>query len=132
MKIYCGKNRKGVWKASLDKNKVSKFDEVFESEVETIHNGKAYMIKTYCGFDYGYSSGTIHDVISHVPQLFHSVSAAKKSDIWRTREGLVKENPSKYHVTPFSIATDDFGHPFVYGDAMSGNFNMEIFTVKVI
>lgn len=43
MKLYCGKNRKGVWKASLDESKVSKFSDVFESDVETIHNDKVYI-----------------------------------------------------------------------------------------
>lgn len=130
MKIYCGKNRKGVWKASLDESKVRKFDDVFESEVETIHNDKVYLIRTYYGFDYGVQS--IYDVVKYVPQVFHSVLAAKKNDIWKEREKLAKENPEKYHVTPFSIATDDFGEPFMYGDAMAGNFNMQIISVRVV
>lgn len=130
MKIYCGKNRKGVWKASLDESKVRKFDDVFESEVEMIHNDKVYLIRTYYGFDYGMQS--MYDVVKYVRQAFHSVSAAKKNDIWKERENLAKESPEKYHVTPFSIATDDFGYPFTFGDAMAGNFNMQIIGVKVI
>lgn len=117
-------------RASLDESKVRKFDDVFESEVETIHNDKVYLIRTYYGFDYGVHS--IYDVVKYVPQAFHSVLAAKKNDIWKEREKLAKENPEKYHVTPFSIATDDFGEPFMYGDAMAGNFNMQIVSVRVV
>lgn len=134
MKIYCGKNRKGVWKASLDETKLSKFDRVFESEVETIHNDKVYMIQTYYGFDYNYGSSfnPIYDVVRHVPELFHSVSAAKKNKIWEERENLAKEEHEKYHITPFSIASDDFGEPFVYGDVMQDKFNMKIIGIKII
>lgn len=134
MRLYCGMNRKGLWKASLDEAIMEKFANVFESEVETIHNSKVYMIRTYYGFDYNYSSSInpVFDVNRYVWQLFHSVSAAKKNKIWKEREKLAKENPKDYHVTPFSIASDDYGEPFAYGDAMMGKFNMEIIGVKVI
>lgn len=39
---------------------------------------------------------------------------------------------SEYHITPFSIALDDFGEPFVYGDIMQDKFNMKIIGIKVI
>lgn len=132
MKLYCGRNRKGVWKASLDEEKLSMFEDVFESEVETVHNNKVYMIQTYYGYDYAYDFSRMYDVIKHVYELFHSASAAKKHDVWKKREQLAKEKPEEYHVTPFSIASDDFGEPFTYGDAMSGKFNMEIIGVRVI
>lgn len=132
MKLYCGRNRKGVWKASFDEEKLSRFEDVFESEVETIHNDNVYMISTYYGYDYSYDFSGMSNVIKHVYQLFHSVSAAKKHRIWKEREQLAKENPCEYHVTPFSIASDDFGEPFTYGDAMSGKFNMEIIGVRII
>ena len=134
MKIYCGKNRKGVWKASLEKKKLEKFDNVFSTEIETIHNNKVYMINTYYGFDYNYgmSNNNIYDVVRNVPEIFHSVHFAKKNRVWRDREKIAKENPEGYHITPFSIASDDFGEPFTYGDVMEGKFNMEIIGVKVI
>lgn len=134
MKIYCGQNRKGIWKASLDETKLRKFDKVFESEVKTIHNNKVYMIQIYYGFDYnyGFSFNQIYDVIRCVPELFHSVSAAKKNEIWEERENLAKVEPEKYHITPFSIASDDFGESFVYGDVMQDKFNMKIIGIKVI
>lgn len=134
MKIYCGRNRKGVWKASLDREKLSRFENVFESEVETVHNNKVYMIRTYFGYDYNYVSkiNPIFDVDRYVYQLFHSVSAAKKHEVWKKRERLAEENPGEYHVTPFSIASDDSGEPFTHGDAMSGKFNMKIIGVRII
>lgn len=130
MKLYCGRNRKGVWKASLDESKVERLDSLFETEVETIHNNKVYMIKVHRGYDYGYSS--IYDVTNYVYQLFHSVHAAKKNEVWQKNEKLAKEKPSEFHVTPFSIASDDYGSPFISGDVMEGKFNMEIIGVRVI
>lgn len=52
VKVYYGKNKKGQWKVSLDLEKISRFKELRECEVETIHNNRLYMIKTYHGFDY--------------------------------------------------------------------------------
>ena len=130
MKICCGRNGKGTWKASLDESKLNKFEDVFESEVEAVHNDKVYMIEIYRGFDYGTVS--MYDVINVLHKAFHSVSAAKKSETWKNAEDKVKENPNDYHVTPFSIASDDGGEPFVWGDVMSGKFNMKIISVRVI
>lgn len=134
MKIYCGKNKKGVWKASLDESKLYRFDHVFECDVETIHNNRLYMIKTYYGFDYDYYSETnpIYSDTKYIFQLYHSVSAAKKNETWKAREKLAKENPDQYHVTLFSIASDSYGEPFTYGDVMEGKFNMQIVPIRVI
>lgn len=132
MKLYCGRNRKGVWKASLDEEKPSRFEDVFESEVETVHNNKVYMIQIYFGYDYTCDFSRMYHDTKYVYELFHSVSAAKKHDVWKKWERLAKEKPDKHHVTPFSIASDDFGNPFTYGDVMMGKFNMEIIGVKVI
>ena len=134
MKIYCGKNKHGIWKASLDESKLHNFDNIFESEVEKINNDKVYLITTYYGFDYNFGSKTqsIHDVVKTVHQAYHSVLAAKKSDIWKEREKIAKETPDKFHVTPVSIASDDYGEPFTYGDVMDDKFNMRIIGVKVI
>lgn len=134
MKLYCGKNKKGVWKASEDESKLAKFSSVFESDVETVHGNRVYMIRIYYGFDYNYGSMTnpIYDVINVCHKLFHSVHAAKKADVWKEREKLVKEKPDEYHVTPFSIASDDGGSPFIYGDVMGDKFNMEIIPIRVI
>lgn len=133
MKVYCGRNRNGKWKASLDREKLNRFDNVFESEVETIHDNKLYMIKTYYGFDYDYyGPNGIYDDVKYVLEAFHSVSAAKKHSRWQLGEALVKENPSEYHVTPFSIASDDHGKPFFYGDVMEDKFNMQIIKINVI
>ncbi|MDE5830515.1 MAG: hypothetical protein K2H53_02270 [Clostridia bacterium] len=132
MKVYYGKNRKGVWKASLDYEKVKRFDNLCEAELPVVHN-KVYMIRTYYGFDYNYGGvNPIYDVIKH-STIYHSVHELKnKCEVWKDRESKAKENPDKYHVTPFSIATDDFGEPFMYGDVMQGGFNMKIIGIKVV
>lgn len=132
MKIYCGKNRKGVWKASLDESKIRKFDDIFESEIETIHNDKVYMIQTYYGYDYNWSLGDMYDVIKTIPKAFYSVSTAKKYTVWKEREENAKRNPKNFHVSPFSIASDNYGDPFLFGDVMEDKFNMKIIGVKVI
>lgn len=132
MKIYCGKNRKGVWKASLDESKIRKFDDIFESEIETIHNDKVYIIQTYYGYDYNWSLGVMYDVIKTIPKAFYSVSTAKKYTVWKEREENAKRNPKNFHVSPFSIASDNYGNPFLFGDVMEDKFNMKIIGVKVI
>lgn len=135
MKVYCGKNHKSVWKASLEREKLAKFDNVFETELPVIHNNKVFMIKTYHGYDYEYGiSGYrmyLRDIIT-ISKVFHSVTAAKKSKKWKSTEKLVKENPQNYHVTPLMIASDDCGSPFVYGDIMQDKFRMEIIAVRLI
>lgn len=130
--LYYGKNRRGEWKASLDFEKVSKFQELRECEVETIHSNKVYMIRTYRGFDYSWGiTSSIVDVIT-VSKLFHSVHAAKKADVWAKAASLAQANPSDFHVDAFSIASDDGGAPFITGDVMEGKFNMTIIPIRVI
>lgn len=129
IKLYYGKARKGYWIASTDESKL-KMAIVYECEVETIHNNRVYMISCYKGFDYNYGGGIYDSFLNS--ELFHSVSAAKKSSVWRKAENLANANPDKYHVTPFSIASDDYGEPFIYGDCMQGKFHMKIIKVNVI
>lgn len=131
MKIYCGRNRNGVWKASLDETKLDRFSNVFESEVETFCDGIVYMIRVYCGYDYDYRD-QLFGVVKYVRKAFGSVSEAKKDDVWEERAQIARENLNEYHVAPLSIASDDSGEPFVIGDAMMGKFNMKICEVQVI
>lgn len=132
MTVYVGRNRKGVWKASLDYEKIKNFDCLREADLPVVHD-KVYMIRIYYGYDYDYYSESqpIRDDVKYSYEVYHSVSSLKKSDFWKEKERLAKENPDKYHVTPFSIASDHHGKPFLYGDVMEGMFNMEIISVKV-
>lgn len=132
MKVYVGRNRKGVWKASLDYEKVKYYDHLRETDLQVIHE-RVYMIRIYYGIDYDYFSETkpIRDDVRYSQEVYHSVSSLKKSDTWKAKEKLVKENPDGYHVTPFSIASDSYGKPFMYGDVMEVMFNMKIVSVKV-
>ena len=130
--IYFGKNRKGQWKASLDINKVSKLDNLQECKVETVHNNRVYIVTAYLGFDYDILGGRILDVNQH-SQVYHSVNAAKKSELWQSAVKKYNENPSAYIVNDFMIANDDgTGTPFYYGDVMEGKFNVQIKPVRVI
>lgn len=130
MKIYCGRNRKGVWKASTDITKIQMFNDLFSCNVDVIHNNRVYMLRTYYGFDYGLTS--MNDVVEYVRKCFHSVSEAKKDETWKEKEKLSTESPNEYHVTPFSIASDDNGVPFEFGDVMENKFNIQIISVRVI
>lgn len=132
MTVYVGRNRNGVWKASLDYEKVKYFDHLREVDLPVVHE-KVYLIQVYNGFDYDCYSETnpIRDDVRYSQEVYHSVSSLKKSDLWKAKEKLVKENPEKYHVTPFSIASDQYGKPFICGDVMEGMFNMKIIVVKV-
>lgn len=136
MKVYYGQNKKGTWLASLDEEKLAKFNTVYSCDLDVIHNNKVYMIKTYYGFDYTYGTSiyggsSIYDVIAY-SGIYHSILSAKKSKIWSEREKLAKKYPEDYHVDNLSIASDDYGEPFIYGDCFAGKFNMKIIRVKVI
>ena len=130
MKIWFGRNRKGQWKASLTPDRLKKFDILMEGEVPAVHDNRLWMIKVYQGFSYG--GGSIYDNAYVVQDVFHSVNSAKKSEQWQEKASLAKEEPKKYHVTDFSIASDDHGEPFVFGECEDGKFNMEIFPIRVI
>lgn len=134
MVLFCGKNLRGIWKASTDKTKIDKFDNFFECELddEGVHNDKVYMIITYHGYDYDYSDlGGVVDVRTH-STLYNSMASAKKSTKWRAAEKRVEENPKDYHVTLYSIASDHYGSPFTYGDVAEDKFNMKIIGVKIV
>ena len=135
MKVYCGRNRKGKWKASTDKSKIYKFDNVFECEVDIIHNNRLFMIRTYYGYDYDYSNSSISDDNKYVFKLFHSVSAAKKNDIWKKGMDIAQKDPENHYIDNFTVASKDDcldGKPFTFGDVMEGKFCTTIFPVRVI
>lgn len=50
MKIHCGKNRKGEWKASLERSKLGEPDFIFSSDIDFFCNNGVYVIDTYSGF----------------------------------------------------------------------------------
>lgn len=133
MKVYCGKNLKGKWKASLDIEKIKKFKDIFESEVPQINGNRVWMIKVYRGYDNDYINNRIVPVESYHQQLFHSVASAKKSDIWQKYLLIAKNDAKHHHISDFCIASDDnMGQPFEYGDIMDGKFNIKIIPVMVI
>lgn len=132
--IYCGQNRKGTWKASENKNKLAKFQNVFETTMEgPIHNDKVYMITVYHGYDYVFGSkADMQDINRHVPKAFHSASSARKSEIWKSYLKKAEESPEEYHVSDFCIASDEYGEPFEFGDCFSNKFNAKIIGVRLI
>ena len=132
IRVYYGRNRQGRWKASPIKSKIANFEDIhYEDISEPIHLNKLYMIRTYFGFDYDYSSGKIHERYAF-SQLYHSVMAAKKDERWVEAETLAKRNPEGFLVGNRMISTNYGGEPFYDGDVMEGNFNTEIITVPVI
>ena len=77
MKIFYGKNRRGIWRASLNEETISRYSNGCYSEdnIHVLHNAKVYMVEVYCGFDY--TGSGIRNVIQH-SGIFHSIMAAKK------------------------------------------------------
>lgn len=130
MKVYCGRNSRGAWKASLDEKKLDNFDDVFESYIKAIHGNKTYMIQFCFGCDC--DRGGCFDAIRYVRRVFYSVSEAKKHKEWVKREQMAKGNPQKFHITPFSIESNDFGDPFISSYLRSKQFSIEIIRVSVI
>lgn len=132
--IWCGKNRKGKYKASLNKKDLEKFENVFWSFVNQVNNNRVYMIYVYYGYDYnyGYNPGIVNSEET-VLECFHSVTEAKKSKKYLSAMEKVKANPDKFIVDKFTIVSiDEFGDPFVYDDVLEGLFNLKIFPVPVI
>lgn len=128
--VYFGRNRRDVWKASLDRSKVCKMDDFDSVEVEKdqLHNNKMYMVTVYRGCDY--SDCDIVNVSGHT-SLYASVNKAKHSDMWKEAMAEYKKAPKNFHRTDISIASDDEGKPFTFGDAMQGMFSMKIIGVRV-
>lgn len=128
--IYFGRNKRGIWKASLDLSKVNRMREFNSVEVEKdqFHNNKMYMVTVYRGCDY--SDCGICNVTAHT-SLYASVNKAKHSDMWKQAMEEYKKAPEKFHKTEISITSDDNGQPFTYGDVMQGMFSMKIIGVKV-
>lgn len=128
--VYFGRNKRGIWKASLDVSKVNRMGDFNSVEVEKdqFHNNKMYMVTVYRGCDY--SDCGMYNVTAHT-SLYASVNKAKHSDMWKQAMEEYKKAPEKFHKTEISIASDDNGQPFTYGDVMQGMFSMKIIGVKV-
>ena len=133
--IWIGKNRRGVYKASLDEDTLNKFENVWCSSVKMVNNDRVYMISVYHGYDYNYGGNpAIYDVHSTCSQLFHSVTEAKKSKFYNEYLKKAKENPDEHIITNFGIACKgDFeDDEFLYGDVMENKWNLSIKPVRVI
>lgn len=131
MKVFVGKNKRGIWRAALNRDKVAKLDNLMEVELPVIYD-KVFMVQIYHGFDYLYESGRIIDVVQHSSTVYHSLRSLKKNDpLWLKTVAYVKEHPGEYFVDDFTIATMEGGEPFTYGDAMGDDFNMKAISIKI-
>lgn len=133
--IWIGKNRKGVYKASLDEDTLNRFEDVWCSSVKMVNNDRVYMIRVYRGYDYNYGGNpAIYDVYTTCSQLFHSVTEAKKSKFYKEYLDKANEKPDDHIITNFGIACkEEFGDDeFLYGDVMENRWNLSIKPVRVI
>lgn len=133
--IWIGKNRKGVYKASLDEDTLNRFENVWCSSVKMVNNDRVYMISVYHGYDYNYGGNpAIYDVYSTCSQLFHSVTEAKKSKFYKKYLDKANENPDDHIISNFGIACkEEYGDDeFLYGDVMENRWNLSIKSVRVI
>ena len=137
MKIYCALNDRGRWKASKTYKKISrKLNNFMVTGIDDylVHD-KVYLVEIYYGFDYNYDSmvNPIYNVIGHSNRVYYSIHDLKMNDeIWKKYEKIAKEDPENYHITDFSIASDNNGQPFTYGDVMEDKFNMRIINLKLL
>jgi hypothetical protein len=132
MKIYYGRNRKGDYKASLNPERLAKFQDVKSVDIDEkkFHN-RLFMVQLYLGYDYPGFGVEIQNVLSY-SRPYHSVTAAKKDSLWKDKEKLLKENPNDYHSDDFFIASDDCGEPFSYGDCFQNMFRVSIIPIRII
>ena len=80
MKLYYGKDVRGIYKASLNYDTIRRYSSdgnISSGDVPVIHNGKVYLIKTLYGTD-----PITNEMVEATTGPYHSVSSAEKSESW--------------------------------------------------
>lgn len=131
MTIYYAKNYRGLWKASLNRERIASWSadgEVRFGSVPLIRNAKVYLIKT----EYGVDPET-NEMVEGISGPFYSVNSAKKSDSWLTISDIVAaysgSDTMVSETSIMSLASDmNFEHVNLYDDC----FNTKIIGVELI
>ena len=80
MKLYYGKDMRGIYKASLNYDTLRHYSfnaNISSGAVPVIHNGNVYLIKTLFGTD-----PITNEMVEATSGPYHSVSSAEKSESW--------------------------------------------------
>lgn len=135
MKVYIGKDMRGILKASLNLDTIMKYSfdgNIQSGYVNTIHNGKIYMIHVYYGYDYVDQIGEWIDVINDVGP-FHSVTSAVNSESWQTLEMVARHSDHRFiNKRGIISAVNADGSLYTRGDIRKDLFNAKIIGVQLI
>ena len=80
MKLYYGRDVRGIYKASLNYDTIRRYlfdGNISSGDVPVIHNGKVYLIKTLYGTD-----PITNEMVEATSGPYYSVSSAEKSESW--------------------------------------------------
>ena len=123
LKLYCGQDAHGVWKASKRLEALHNFTNIFSSDIDeaALQDNTVYMAVAY----YGY--GTICDTV-----LYTSIDDARQEAEWKKLYEKAKALPNKYRVTPISISSISKGKAFEVGDTTKNGFQWRVIDVNLI
>lgn len=127
LKLYCGQDEQGVWKASRHLEALKGFTNIFSSDIDEVklQDNTVYMAVAY----YGY--GTIYDMLFDIV-LYTSIDEARQEAEWKKLYEKAKALPNKYRVTPISISSINKGKAFEVGDTTKNGFQWRVIDVNLI
>lgn len=88
MKLYYGRDVRGIYKASLNYDTIRRYSfdgNISSGDVPVIHNGKVYLIKTLYGTD-----PITNEMVEATSGPYYSVSSAEKSESWNQLKEIVR------------------------------------------
>ncbi|MBR1988777.1 MAG: hypothetical protein IKA36_07060 [Clostridia bacterium] len=88
---------------------------------------QVYYVHLYKGFDYGWSTGSVKDVIV-TSKPYATVEECKEDPLWISIKECAENSPELFHVDENGrfIASDSNGEPWRFGDAMEGKIFIQI------
>lgn len=127
LKLYCGQDAHGVWKASKRLEALHNFTNIFSSDIDEarLQDNTVYMAVAY----YGY--GTIYDMLFDIV-LHTSIDEVRQEAEWKKLYEKAKALPNKYRVTPISISSINKGKAFEVGDTTKNGFQWRVIDVSLI
>lgn len=128
--IFYGQTKNGKWRASKDRKKLRSVKTLFSQELQNVTD-HVYLVKTYYGYErtYRYDSDFLDRI--RYSGIYPSIPELKKSEDWTKFEKIAVADPTEHIITDYSIASNDRGTPFVFGDIMLDMFNTKIVEVPI-
>lgn len=127
LKLYCGQDAHGVWKASKRLEALHNFTNIFSSDIDEarLQNNTVRMIVGY------YGHGTCWS-LSFDTVLYCTVDDAKHDADYAALQKVAEHHPDKYSVTPISISSVNKGKAFEVGDTTKNGFQWRVIDVELI